>query len=79
VLDDARRAVESAGWNDPWGAEATRLLLYLLLSPACDGSTARPKVRMLKGRLLVRKSTAAPAKTSEVSAPTGCFAKASEV
>jgi DNA-binding LacI/PurR family transcriptional regulator len=49
------------------GAEAARLLLDLLQSPACDGATARPKVRMLKGRLLVRKSTAPPAKTSEVS------------
>ena len=43
------------------GAEAARLLLDLLESPTCDGSTACPKVRMLKGRLLVRKSTAAPA------------------
>lgn len=25
VLDDARRAVESAGWNDPWGADADHL------------------------------------------------------
>jgi DNA-binding LacI/PurR family transcriptional regulator len=61
------------------GAEAARLMLDLLQSPTCGSATARPKVRMLKGRLLVRKSTAAPAKTSEVSAPTGCFAKASEV
>lgn len=25
VLDDARHAVESAGWNDPWGADADHL------------------------------------------------------
>lgn len=25
VMDDARRAVESAGWNDPWGADADHL------------------------------------------------------
>jgi len=61
------------------GAEAARLLLGLLQSPACDGASAQPKVRMLKGRLLVRKSTAPPAKTSEVSVPTGCFANTSEV
>ncbi len=43
------------------GAEAARLLLDLLQSPTIDGSTVQPKVRMLKGRLLVRKSTAPPA------------------
>jgi len=43
------------------GAEAARLLLDLLQSPACDVASAQPKVRMLRGRLLVRESTAPPA------------------
>ncbi len=42
------------------GAEAARLLLELLQSPASDGASAQPKVRMLKGRLLVRASTTVP-------------------
>lgn len=43
------------------GAEAAHLLLDLLQSPACDVASAQPKVRMLRGRLLVRESTAPPA------------------
>ncbi len=40
------------------GAEASRLMLDLLNEP--QGSTGQPHVRILKGRLLVRGSTAAP-------------------
>jgi len=47
------------------GAEAARLLLDLLQSPARDGASAQPKVRMLKGNLLVRATTAAPASASQ--------------
>lgn len=43
------------------GTEAARLLLELLTSPATDGSSNQEKVRILKGRLLVRESTAPPA------------------
>jgi DNA-binding LacI/PurR family transcriptional regulator len=43
------------------GAEAARLLLDLLNSSPDDGASPQPRVRMLRGRLLVRKSTAAPA------------------
>ena len=30
VLDDARRAVEAAGWDAPWGADADHLNLVAL-------------------------------------------------
>lgn len=43
------------------GTEAARLVLDLLASTSEEGIQAQPKVRMLKGRLLVRKSTAPPA------------------
>ena len=43
------------------GAEAARLVLELLDTPPADGSTEQPRVRMLKGSLLVRKTTAPPA------------------
>jgi len=42
------------------GAEAARLMLDLLKSSPEEGALIPPKVRMLKGRLLVRKSTAPP-------------------
>lgn len=42
------------------GAEAARLVLDLLKSSPEEGALIQPKVRMLKGRLLVRKSTAPP-------------------
>ena len=44
------------------GAEAARLILGLMQSPAGDGSTAEPVIRLLKGQLLVRESTASPAR-----------------
>lgn len=43
------------------GTEAARLLLELLNSSATDESSNQPKVRILKGKLLVRESTAPPA------------------
>lgn len=43
------------------GTEAARLLLELLTSSATDQSSNQQKVRILKGKLLVRKSTAPPA------------------
>jgi LacI family repressor for deo operon, udp, cdd, tsx, nupC, and nupG len=43
------------------GTEAARLLLELLNSSTTDESSNQPKVRILKGRLLVRESTAPPA------------------
>jgi DNA-binding LacI/PurR family transcriptional regulator len=42
------------------GAEAARLLLDLLESPSEESAFGQPKVRTLKGKLLVRKSTATP-------------------
>jgi DNA-binding LacI/PurR family transcriptional regulator len=43
------------------GAEAARLLLDLLRIPVNEKEIQQPKIRMLKGKLLVRESTAAPA------------------
>ena len=43
------------------GAEAARLVLGLLRSPAA-AAPAEPEIRLLQGRLLVRESTAPPAK-----------------
>jgi LacI family repressor for deo operon, udp, cdd, tsx, nupC, and nupG len=40
------------------GAEAARLVLELLNSPAGEDPSEKPQVRMLKGRLLVRETTA---------------------
>ena len=42
------------------GSEAARLLLDLLRSTSNDNTASQPKARMLKGELLVRKSTAPP-------------------
>lgn len=36
VLDDARRAVEAAGWDDPWGADADHLKAIDDLPPFVD-------------------------------------------
>ncbi len=44
------------------GTEAAKLLLGLLKSPKDDPSPSQPKIRLLKGRLLVRKSSASPGK-----------------
>lgn len=43
------------------GVEAARLLLELLNSPIERNETLQPKIRLLKGKLLVRQSTAPPA------------------
>jgi DNA-binding LacI/PurR family transcriptional regulator len=43
------------------GAEAARLVLELLNKRPAEGSSEQPRVRKLKGRLLVRESTAQPA------------------
>ncbi len=43
------------------GAEAARLVLGLLRSPL-EHASAAPEIRLLQGRLLVRESTASPAK-----------------
>jgi DNA-binding LacI/PurR family transcriptional regulator len=40
------------------GAEAARLVLGLLQSPASDETSTEPEIRLLKGQLLVRESTA---------------------
>ncbi len=42
------------------GSEATRLILGLLKSPTERVETDRSRIRVLKGRLLIRKSTASP-------------------
>jgi DNA-binding LacI/PurR family transcriptional regulator len=42
------------------GAEAARLILELLDARLANNSTEQPKVRMLKGRLLIRETTAPP-------------------
>ncbi len=42
------------------GAEAARLVLELLDSPPASEAAEEPRVRMLKGRLLVRETTARP-------------------
>ncbi len=42
------------------GAEAARLILGLMQAPACDGAPPEPVIRLLKGQLLVRESTASP-------------------
>jgi DNA-binding LacI/PurR family transcriptional regulator len=42
------------------GAEAARLVLELLAAPPDGDSKNRPRVRMLKGRLLIRETTASP-------------------
>ena len=42
------------------GAEAARLILNLLNSPSEDSETDQPGVRTIRGKLLVRKSTASP-------------------
>lgn len=42
------------------GAEAARLVLGLLQSPAGGSLQSGPKIRLLRGRLLVRSSTATP-------------------
>jgi DNA-binding LacI/PurR family transcriptional regulator len=44
------------------GAEAARLILGLMQSPMGAGATAEPVIRLLKGQLLVRESTASPAR-----------------
>ena len=46
------------------GAEAARLVLELLNAPPAEDVSDQPKVRMLKGRLLVRESTAPPSTSS---------------
>jgi DNA-binding LacI/PurR family transcriptional regulator len=43
------------------GAEAVRLLLDLLKQEAMETVDAEPEIRKLRGKLLIRKSTAAPA------------------
>jgi DNA-binding LacI/PurR family transcriptional regulator len=43
------------------GAEAARLLLELLNMPVSEQSHTHPKVRRLKGKLLIRESTGSPA------------------
>jgi DNA-binding LacI/PurR family transcriptional regulator len=45
------------------GAEAARLVLELLNTPPTGETSEQPRVQMLKGRLLVRKTTAPPALT----------------
>jgi DNA-binding LacI/PurR family transcriptional regulator len=42
------------------GAEAARLVLELLDSPPDGAATKEPRVRMLKGTLLVRETTSRP-------------------
>ncbi len=42
------------------GTEAAHLILGLLTSPGGEEGLPQPKIRLLKGRLLVRKSTAPP-------------------
>ena len=42
------------------GAEAAGLVLELLNTPPTEASNEQPKVRMLKGRLLIRETTAPP-------------------
>jgi DNA-binding LacI/PurR family transcriptional regulator len=42
------------------GMEAAHLILGLLKSPAGEEAISQPRIRMLKGRLLVRKSTGSP-------------------
>ena len=46
------------------GAEAARLVLELLNAPPAEDSSVQSQVRMLKGRLLVRETTALPAASS---------------
>ena len=43
------------------GAEAARLVLELLNRPPSEYPSEKPQVRMLKGRLLIRETTAPPA------------------
>jgi len=46
------------------GAEAARLVLELLNPPRDEDSSGQPRVRKLKGRLLIRETTALPTTSS---------------